>query len=240
MARFVLVHGAFAGAWCWERLALQLTGAGHTVDTFDLPGSGDDRTPVGEVTLDAYVARVRAALDAGDEPAVLVGHSMGGAVITHTVARSEEGIARLVYVTAFLPADGHSLKDMTELPEGAGDLVQERMTVGGEPPVATLARQDLYDAFLDQTGRERAEWALDRYRPQPVLPFVTPVTVDFHGLTRDYVITTRDRSIPPALQRCMASERANGDVIELEADHSPYFCRTRELTDFLTGREDRR
>ena len=46
MARLVLVHGAFAGAWCWEPVVAPLEAAGHSVETFDLPGSGDDRTPL--------------------------------------------------------------------------------------------------------------------------------------------------------------------------------------------------
>jgi alpha-beta hydrolase superfamily lysophospholipase len=45
MARFVLVHGAHGGAWCWEPVVGPLADAGHTVEAFDLPGSGDDRTP---------------------------------------------------------------------------------------------------------------------------------------------------------------------------------------------------
>jgi hypothetical protein len=44
--RFVMVHGAFVGAWCWEPLVGPLEAAGHTVETLDLPGSGED--PCGE------------------------------------------------------------------------------------------------------------------------------------------------------------------------------------------------
>ena len=79
MARIVLVHGAFAGAWCWEPVLPGLRAAGHDVEAIDLPGSGEDTTPVAEVSLDAYATRVCEVL-AGGRPAVLVGHSMGGMV----------------------------------------------------------------------------------------------------------------------------------------------------------------
>jgi pimeloyl-ACP methyl ester carboxylesterase len=80
MARFVLVHGAFGGAWCWEPAVGPLEAAGHTVTAIDLPGGGDDPTPAEEVTLDGYAARVCEVLAEG-EPAVLVGHSMGGVAV---------------------------------------------------------------------------------------------------------------------------------------------------------------
>ena len=103
MARLVLVHGAFAGAWKWERLVGPLEAAGHTVEVLDLPGSGEDQTPVAEVTLDAYVDRVVAQLDEQPEAAVLVPSSMGGVVSTQTAALHPEKVAAIVYVAAFAP-----------------------------------------------------------------------------------------------------------------------------------------
>ncbi len=135
MARIVLVHGAFGRAACWDRVAPGLRAAGHSVEAIDLPGAGDDPTPVEEITLDRYAQRACEAL-AGGPPAVLVGHSMGGMVVTQAAARSPEHVARLVYVAAFLPSDGQSLIDITGLPEAAGDQVQANLVVEGEPPVA--------------------------------------------------------------------------------------------------------
>ena len=82
MARFVLVHGAFGGAWCWQPVVGALEAAGHTADALDLPGGGDDRTPVEEITLEACADRVRETLGSRPEDAVLVAHSMGGVVAT--------------------------------------------------------------------------------------------------------------------------------------------------------------
>src|SRR4051794_35894948 len=102
MARIVMVHGAFAGAWCWEPVLDGLRAAGHEPETLDLPGSGADMTPVAEVTLDAYAARVCEQLAAGP-PAVLAGHSMGGMAVTQAAARCPERVISLIYVAAFLP-----------------------------------------------------------------------------------------------------------------------------------------
>src|SRR5262245_17610003 len=124
MARFVLVHGAFAGAWIWQPLMNRLKAAGHFVEAFDLPGLGDDRTPTSEVTLDACAARLCEVLAGGSEPAFVAGNSMGGVIATQGAARCPGRVAALVYVAAFAPRDGQSLLDLTKLPEGAGDQVQ--------------------------------------------------------------------------------------------------------------------
>src|SRR4051812_36600129 len=135
MARFLLVHGAFGGAWCWEPAVAPLRAAGHTVETIDLPGSGDDPTPPGEVTLDGYAARVCAALAEG-EPAVLVGHGRGGVAVPGAGVRCRGRTAALAYVAASAPGGGQSLQALTQLRGGADDRGQANLVV--DPPVAHL------------------------------------------------------------------------------------------------------
>jgi pimeloyl-ACP methyl ester carboxylesterase len=236
MARFVLVHGAWAGAWIWEPLTERLEKAGHTVSTLDLPGSGDDLTPVEEVTLDAYADRVCAVLGEDPEPAILVGNSMGGVAITQAASRCPERVASLIYLTAFLPWAGQSLKELTELPEGAEDHVQATMVVEGEPPVAKLSDEDSKIAFYLACSEEVAAESIARQRPQPVLPFITPVELggeEFEQLPRHYVICTQDRAIPPALQRRMVREAGITDVVELDTDHHLQLSATDELAEVL-------
>src|SRR5262245_42265847 len=113
MTRFVLVHGAFSGAWIWGPLMDRLKAAGHSVEAFDLPGLGDDCTPASEITLDGCAARLCDVLQRNSEPAVVVGNSMGGIIATQGAARRRDRVAALVYVAAFIPKDGQSLLDLT-------------------------------------------------------------------------------------------------------------------------------
>jgi pimeloyl-ACP methyl ester carboxylesterase len=238
MARFVLVHGAFHGAWCWEPLVEELAQAGHEARTFDLPGSGEDATPAEQVTLDAYVEKVCGVLADQPGPSVLVGHSMAGMVVAQAAARCPETIARVVYVAAFLPGDGQSLVDLTKLPEGAGDMVQANMVVEGEPPVARMPAGVVREAFYGHCTPEQAAWAAGRLTPQALAPFVTPVALgDAHDgePPRGYVVATDDRAIPTALQRRFVAEHDDLDVVELEADHSPFLSRTSALAAALDG-----
>jgi pimeloyl-ACP methyl ester carboxylesterase len=233
--RFVLVHGAWHGGWCWEPVIAELEAAGHSVQAPDLPGSGEDPTALEDVTLDAYARRICEVLGAEEEPAVLVGHSMGGIAVTQAAERCPERIASLVYVAAFLPGDGQTLVDLAGLPEGAGDKVQPNMVVAGEPAAITLSDEAAREAFYGLCDKEQTAWALERLRPQALAPFVTPVTLDgaSAGLSRAYVLCTEDQAIPAPLQRRMSSERATGPVVELETDHSPFLSRTSELVALL-------
>lgn len=133
MANFVLVHGAFHRAWAWAEFAQSLREAGHSVVTPDLPGAGDDSTPLSEVSLDLAARTVVDTLKSFEEPSILVGHSMGGVVATQAAAMAPGLVSRLIYLTAFRPVDGESLLDLTNLPEGADDGVQANITITENP-----------------------------------------------------------------------------------------------------------
>lgn len=232
MARIVLVHGAFAGAWAWEPLVAPLEALGHTVETLDLPGSGDDRTPVDQVTLASCAERVCSVLAARAEPALLVGHSMGGVVVTQAATHVPERVRSLVFVCAFMPGDGQSLLDLTRYPEGAADQIQANIVVTGDPPVGSLSDGAVRDAVYNRCTPEQTAWALERGRPQAIAVFAAPVQIDggtLASIPRSYVLTKHDRSIPVDLQRRMIREHPCETVIELDADHAPYLSATGEL-----------
>ena len=236
MARMLLVHGAFGRASCWDRVAPGLRAAGHEVEALDLPGQGEDPTPVAEVTLERYAQRVCEALAAGP-PAVLVGHSMGGMVITQAAAHCPERVARLVYVAAFLPADGQSLIDLTHLPEAAGDAVQAGLVVQGDPPVATMPPEAAREGLMQCCDEEQAAWAQSLRGPQPVAPFTHPARIDgnegFARLPRAYIMCLQDRAIRPALQRRMLEAAGCDPVIEIDTDHLVWASRPNELVEAL-------
>ena len=234
MARFVLVHGAFTGAWVWGPLAERLRKSGHTVDVFDLPGHGDDRTPPGDVTLDLCANRLVDVLTSQLEPALLVANSFGGVVVTQAAALMRERVAALIYIAAFLPADGQSLLDLSHLPEGADDQVQANLVI--TPPVGTLPVAVAGGVLYNEAAHDVVAWAVRQLRPQPLKPLGTPASIPLgalDGVPRYYVVCDRDRAIPPALQRRMCQQARCDMVVELDADHTPQVTRVEQAADAL-------
>lgn len=234
MTRFVLVHGAFMGAWCWAPLASILCAAGHQAEAPDLPGAGEDRARINDATLEAYVDHLVAVLRTGP-PAVLVGHSLGGVTVTAAAARVPELIAGIVYLAAFVPRDGQSAADLARLPEGAGEGLRSRMVVAGDPPVATLSATDAVTVLFNRCTPQSASWASDRLGPHATwIPNIPVVAADRLDVPRTYIVCSDDNAIPPKLQRRIARDAGCWPVLELDADHSPFLSEPNALAGLLT------
>ena len=214
----------------------RLKAAGHSVEAFDLPGLGDDGTPARDVTLDSCAARLCSVLAARREPAIVVGHSMAGMIITQGAARCPRHVAALVYVAAFIPKHGQSLLDLRRLPEGVGDQVQTNITIEGNPPVITLSAAASRQALYGSCSDEVAAGAIARQRPQPGVTFATPVSIPpgaLDRINRFYVLCARDRAVLPTLQRRMVAENPCAEVVELDTDHTPHLSMPNELANAL-------
>jgi pimeloyl-ACP methyl ester carboxylesterase len=111
MANFVLVHGAWHGGWCWRDTAAALRGAGHHVFTPTHTGVGERSHQSAEnITLETHIRDVCGCIEWEElSDVILVGHSYGGMVITGVADRMAERIKSLVYLDAFVPANGDSL-----------------------------------------------------------------------------------------------------------------------------------
>ena len=101
MSTFVLIHGAWHGAWCWKKIIPLLEKEGHNVEAPELPGHGNHKVPIAEISLQLYVDYVCQVIDSQSEPVILVGHSLGGCTISQAAENRPEKIKALVYLSAF-------------------------------------------------------------------------------------------------------------------------------------------
>jgi hypothetical protein len=125
---------------------------------------------------------------------------------------------------------------LTQLPEGAGDQVQANIVVTENPPVAVMPALASKHALYACCADDVAEWAVAHQCPQPLAPMGTPVSVPkgvLDDVARFYVLCTKDRAIPPALQRRMIAENDCEAVFELDTDHTPHLSKVNELARIL-------
>ncbi len=237
MARLILVHGAFHNASCWDAAKAKLEAQGHTVEAVDLPSHGHDTTPIETVVLQTYADKVVAQVNSKSEPAVLVGHSMGGMVVTQAaddIYAAGGSLDQVIYVAAFLPRNGQSLVELAGQPEGAGDMVQANVVVAGEPPVGTMPTDEAIQAFYGECDPAVATAAAAILDPQPILAFVMPAQItDDRDISRRYIITTHDKALPTPLQRKMSAETKCVEIVDIDSDHSPFLSHTDEFVSIL-------
>jgi pimeloyl-ACP methyl ester carboxylesterase len=110
MANFLLVHGAWHGAWCWQRVLPGLMGAGHRAHAVTLTGVGERAHLLHpSIDLESHITDVMAAMDAEEmDEVVLVVHSYAGMLGTAVADRRPERLRHLVYLDAVLPKPGES------------------------------------------------------------------------------------------------------------------------------------
>jgi pimeloyl-ACP methyl ester carboxylesterase len=227
VATFVLVHGAWHGSWCWERVVSELEGRGHRALTVDLPIADP------AAGVDEYVQAVAGVLaEAGDKP-VLVAHSLSGLIAPVVAHRYPVG--RVIYLGAILPSPGESLLARLE-PEGvlASDYFSGLEV--GDDGAAPFPPDLAGDVFFGDCTPEDSAWAVSHLGRQAFTVAMTPCPVDaMPSVPTDYIVLQEDAALSPAWCRQAARDRLGVEPHELAGGHSPFITRPGELADMLVA-----
>ena len=232
MATFVLIHGAAHGAWCWHKVEARLRAAGHEVVVPDLPGHGADTTPIGALTATSYRDRICEVLDGETEPVVLVGHSLGGLVISIGAEERASKISKLVYLTAVLPGPGVTF---AELAIGSPE-VMVALRPNADGASMEFASDAVEGIFYAGCSPEDVSFAKSKLCPQPAAPIALApeLTADQFGrIPRFYIECLQDRALLPEQQKHMVEKSPCVDVYSLDTDHSPFFSAPDRLCEIL-------
>jgi pimeloyl-ACP methyl ester carboxylesterase len=215
----VLVHGNFVDGSGWQGVHDRLTADGYRVAVVQTPN----------LSLAGDVAATRLVLDGLGGPAVLVGHSYGGIVITE--AGHHPSVAALVYIAAFAPDQGESL----------GSLIAEAPADAPAPPILPprdgfllLDRDKFAAAFAADVPEKLAAFMADSQLPCHV-DALNGAVCEPAWRTKPswYLVSADDHMIPPAAQRAM-SERAKATVTETPGSHAVYVSQPAVVAGVIT------
>jgi pimeloyl-ACP methyl ester carboxylesterase len=216
--RFILIHGGFHGAWCWERLIPELTLRGHAAVAAELPGHG--KRVKEDATLEAYRNAVVDLIEPDD---VLVGHSMGGFVASMAADAAVDRVQHVVYLAAGLPIEGEPMTSA-----GAGHLSQRASLV---EPVDDGRRmrfrsdEDAISFFYHDCSPELARWACSKLTPQPLAPMLEPISIPRFWeaqLPRSLILCRQDRAGGGKDGIARAIVRLGVEPFWIDTAHSPF------------------
>ena len=200
MATFVLVHGAWHGGWCWRDVRRALAACGHEVFTPTLTGLADRAHLMSrDITIDTHIDDIANLMICEElEEVCLVGHSYAGQVISGVADRLKSRIAHMVYLDAYIGADGESTTSMRtrmQNPDATAADIQAAIAAreaktderGGSP----CDYPTLFD--IPESMGDAHAWVKRRITPQPIGAQTTPLTLrngGSNGIPRTYVLCT--------------------------------------------------
>ena len=239
MATFVLVHGAWHGGWCWDKVAPLLRGAGAAVYTPTLSGLGE-RAHLAEILdpsrldLDLHVQDITRLLEFEPlEDVALVGHAYAGMVITGVAEVCPQRLSRLVYINGVVPADGESMADQllpVRGPEFAA-WVQGCIDRGEGCLPAPASPEEVGRRWGIPDPADR-QWVFSRVTPQPAAAMSGRIRIE-NPAARDIphsFIVGEEAGFQPVAERVRV---AGWDTYHLDSGHDPMISHPRELADIL-------
>jgi pimeloyl-ACP methyl ester carboxylesterase len=235
VASVLLIHGAWHGGWCFERLVPLLGARGHIVAAPTLPGMGGSAAQVAAVTLEGWADFVVEQARALPGPVILVGHSRGGIVASTAAERDPDAFSALVYLAAFMLPSGTSLIEARDAMVRNADF-DAGLSTAARGAALAVSREAAIGAFYSDCSAEDQAQAVARIVPEPVAPLNTPLALTagrFGSLPRHYIECTLDRTIPIAQQRAMQAALPCASVTTLESGHSPFLSMPDRLADVL-------
>ncbi|WP_321396927.1 alpha/beta fold hydrolase [Emcibacter sp.] len=241
MATFILIHGAWHGGWCFDKVAELLEARGHKVIAPDLPGMERDREVSDEelaaVSLDGWAGfAADLCRSAPEKPVILCGHSRAGIVISQAAEKAPEAIDALVYICAMLIPSGMSRAELKarQKPNPAFDAI--RLPHPSMAATVVDNAGNAVEVFAQMSPPDLAHDAISRLKPEPSAPTGTLLNLTeerFGSVPRHYIECLHDRTILIEDQRLMQSLQPCQTVTTLETDHSPFLSMPHELANAL-------
>lgn len=239
METFVLVHGAYHGAWCWAAVIGALERMDHRALALDLPGHGASSFKRADVTLQVYADGLVRFIEQTDlREVVLVGHSMGGIPLTMAGPRLAARLKRLIFVDALVLHDGERAADLIP-PQRARMLERALARPDRCLPVSPEFIEIFRSNFIQDAGRELQDFVIAAMQPQPVAAYLEPVSnrafFDLRVPT-SYLALSEDLAQFPRRWHPFYSSRLNHPTVRtIQSGHEVVFTKPTELAQGLVA-----
>jgi pimeloyl-ACP methyl ester carboxylesterase len=238
---YILVHGAWHGAWCWYKVVPLLEAKGHKVIAIDLPGHGKDTTKPSGVTLADYVKKVVAISNEQTGQVILVGHSMAGVVISQAAEElGTDKVAKLIYLDAFLPKNGESVFSLAEMVQkqlphaNPKDPTLMESTIPSEDHTTSALKPEMVEHFFyHDCSADDIKFAKANLSIQAFAPLGTPVSVTdsiYGAIPKYYILCTKSKDMDKTL---LSIHVPCIKVYTLPSSHSPFFSMPEKLVETL-------
>jgi pimeloyl-ACP methyl ester carboxylesterase len=238
---YLLVHGAWHGSWCWEKVIPLLKAKGHTAIAIDLPGHGRDIEHISDISLDDYVNEIVKTVGDQKDPVLLVGHSMSGIAISLAAEKlGSDKVAALIYLDAFLPRNGDSLFSLVEatLKQLSADaskknLLPENIIMAEDRRTNWVNPEMAAQIFYHDCSEEDLQFALSRISKEPIAPLATPLVLSdnvYGAIPKYYILCTESQDMDKTFLSTIVPVRK---VYKLASSHSPFFSMPDKLVDIL-------
>jgi pimeloyl-ACP methyl ester carboxylesterase len=237
MNTYVLVHGAWHGAWCWDKVVSQFLDKGHKVIAIDLPGHGNDKTPLSEISLQNYMDRICQVLDEQDEPVILVGHSLGGNSVSQVAEYRPDIIKTLVYLCALVPQIGGNGRASTRRDPSPMPLLGYNTIISGDKTYLTIKMDAIKEVFYHDCSDDDIARARTLLCPEPnpgrIFAQLNLTSGNYGRVPKIYIETLQDKTILPWYQEEMYRSIPFQKIIKINTSHSPFFSAPHELVTHL-------
>jgi len=234
MTTFILVHGAWHGAWCWKKIIPLLEKAEHKVAAPDLPGLGSNQVPVSEISFPGFVQHVCQLIDSQTEPVILVGHSLGGCTISQVAEKRPDKIKALVYISGYLLRNNETAIQYVFADTEAN--MMSHINLSKDQSYSTVKEEAIKERFYSDCSDEDVNFAKPLLVPESSAPFMTPIEIteeNFGRIPRTFISCQRDRAISSAIQKQMYTNLPCQKLIKMDSDHAPFFSAPEELSKHL-------
>lgn len=237
---YLLVHGAWHGAWCWYKVVPLLQAKGYKAIAIDLPGHGEDTGRTSKITLDDYVNAIVKAASVENGQVILVGHSMSGIVISQAAEKlGTKKISALIYLDAFLPRNGDSLFSLVEAtlkhlkPTLGKNILVENMIASEDRSTNWVKPDKAAQIFYHDCSDYDITFALQRISKEPVAPLTTPLQLTekvYNIIPKYYILCTESKDMDKAF---LSTHVPCKKVYTLPSSHSPFFSMPEKLVEIL-------